>query len=238
MADTKITGLTADTSPSSSDIVPTVKDPGGTPLNRKVTLVNLVKGALGMSAKGDLATYSTTPTKLGVGADGTVLTAASGETTGLKWESPYYPGSSLQRLTRTAGNFTLARNTATHTEISSLLRLTLAASIGDVLLIGLIALVDPTSGANNAIDSATIVSGAIVNQCSPGSYHEGHYYCSAALDILTSNPITYVVVSGDISGGNVTVSPTFMNNSGGSADGTLFATTTHALTYWVMNMKH
>lgn len=41
MADTKITGLTADASPSSDDLVVTVNDPGGTPANRKVTIANL-----------------------------------------------------------------------------------------------------------------------------------------------------------------------------------------------------
>lgn len=37
--------------------------------------------------KGDVLTFSTVPARLGVGADGLVLTAASGEATGLKWAS-------------------------------------------------------------------------------------------------------------------------------------------------------
>lgn len=41
MADTKITGLTADASPSSDDLVVTVNDPAGTPANRKVALGDL-----------------------------------------------------------------------------------------------------------------------------------------------------------------------------------------------------
>ncbi len=43
MADTKLTGLTEDTSPSSTDLVYTVKDPGGTPLSRKSTFANAAK---------------------------------------------------------------------------------------------------------------------------------------------------------------------------------------------------
>lgn len=43
-ADTKITGLTADTAPDSADLVVTVDDPGGTPANKKVTIGNLTKG--------------------------------------------------------------------------------------------------------------------------------------------------------------------------------------------------
>lgn len=41
MADTKISGFTADAAPTSDDLVATVNDPGGTPANRKVTLSNV-----------------------------------------------------------------------------------------------------------------------------------------------------------------------------------------------------
>lgn len=44
MADSKLTGLTADTAPTSDDLVYTNTDPGGTPLDRKATLSNLSKG--------------------------------------------------------------------------------------------------------------------------------------------------------------------------------------------------
>lgn len=49
MADTKITGLTADTTPTSDDLIPTVTDPAGTPANRKVTLANAITKAHGLS---------------------------------------------------------------------------------------------------------------------------------------------------------------------------------------------
>jgi len=42
MADTAITGLTADASPTSDDLIVTVTDPAGTPANRKVTLQALL----------------------------------------------------------------------------------------------------------------------------------------------------------------------------------------------------
>jgi hypothetical protein len=40
MADAKLTALTADTSPTSDDLVYTVTDPAGTPASRKVTIAN------------------------------------------------------------------------------------------------------------------------------------------------------------------------------------------------------
>jgi len=46
MANKKITELTATTTPASTDIVPIVIDPATTPLNRKVTLANLVNAIL------------------------------------------------------------------------------------------------------------------------------------------------------------------------------------------------
>lgn len=49
MPDLKITGLTADASPTSDDLIPTVTDPAGTPANRKVTLANAITKAHGLS---------------------------------------------------------------------------------------------------------------------------------------------------------------------------------------------
>lgn len=49
MADTKITGMTASTAPVSTDIIPVVVDPGGTPANRKITLANVITKAHGLS---------------------------------------------------------------------------------------------------------------------------------------------------------------------------------------------
>lgn len=42
MADAKITDLTADTSPTTDDLLVSVNDPSGTPANRKVTIANLI----------------------------------------------------------------------------------------------------------------------------------------------------------------------------------------------------
>jgi hypothetical protein len=45
-------------------------------------------GSSSTTTKGDVATYSTIPDRLAVGANNTVLTADSAETTGLKWATP------------------------------------------------------------------------------------------------------------------------------------------------------
>lgn len=45
MADTKITALTENTDPISTDILPMVDDPSGTPVTKKITIENLSKAA-------------------------------------------------------------------------------------------------------------------------------------------------------------------------------------------------
>lgn len=50
MADSKISDLTADATPTSDDLIVTVNDPGGSPANRKVTIANLLKVVNGLSS--------------------------------------------------------------------------------------------------------------------------------------------------------------------------------------------
>lgn len=67
MADTKITGLTADTAPATTDVTVTIDDTAGTPVTKKVTWLDVFKTLLGgWSALGDLVYggASGAPTKL------------------------------------------------------------------------------------------------------------------------------------------------------------------------------
>ena len=104
--DKKTTELGVAASVLGTDIFDVVADPGGTPTSKKVTLDVLATFVAGSSAitsltagsvleaiidlKGDLiaGAASDTPARLQVGANGTVLTAASGETLGLQWAAP------------------------------------------------------------------------------------------------------------------------------------------------------
>lgn len=51
MADTKITGLSALTTPADEDLVPIVDDPSGTPVTKKITLKDLIKIAYPWAGK-------------------------------------------------------------------------------------------------------------------------------------------------------------------------------------------
>ena len=59
-----------------------------------------------LTTKGDLYTFSTSDARLGVGANGTVLTAASGEATGLQWATPSSGGMTLLSTTTLSGTST------------------------------------------------------------------------------------------------------------------------------------
>lgn len=84
MADVKITDLPAATDAEPADLLVKVDDPSGTPVTESVT-VQQIMDALGGSA-GDLYVFDgTNLVAVGVGTDGQVLTADSGEPAGVKW---------------------------------------------------------------------------------------------------------------------------------------------------------
>jgi hypothetical protein len=56
-----------------------------------------------VTTKGDLLTYDTTAARLGVGSNGTVLTADSAEATGVKWATPAAGGMTLISTTTFSG---------------------------------------------------------------------------------------------------------------------------------------
>ena len=59
-----------------------------------------------LTTKGDLFTFSTVDARLGVGANGTVLTADSAETTGLKWATPAAGSTVKVNYVNPSGDFT------------------------------------------------------------------------------------------------------------------------------------
>jgi hypothetical protein len=74
---------------------------------------NAIQNAI-VDAKGDLiaASAADTPARLGVGANGTVLTADSAEATGLKWATPAGGGKILQVVTATYSTSTTTTSTS------------------------------------------------------------------------------------------------------------------------------
>jgi hypothetical protein len=90
-----------------------------------------------LTTKGDIFTFTTVDARLGVGANGTVLTADSAEATGLKWATPAAGGKILQVVSATTTTNTLiATDVLTDTTITATITPTSATSKIMVLISG------------------------------------------------------------------------------------------------------
>jgi hypothetical protein len=82
-----------------------------------------------LTTKGDLFTFDTADARLGVGANGTVLTADSAETTGLKWAAPASGGKVLQVVSgATTTQTSIASTSLTDTTLTATITPTSATS--------------------------------------------------------------------------------------------------------------
>ena len=76
-----------------------------------------------LTTKGDLFTFTTVDARLGVGANGTVLTADSAEATGLKWAAPSSGGMTLISTTTLSGtSTTISSIPATYNDLQLVFR--------------------------------------------------------------------------------------------------------------------
>ena len=101
-----------------------------------------------LTTKGDLFTFSTVDARLGVGANGTLLTADSSEATGLKWVAPAGGGKVLQVVSATTTTQTvLATTTSTDTGITA--TITPSSATSKILIIMSIAVKYDMASAND-----------------------------------------------------------------------------------------
>lgn len=113
-----------------------------------------------------------------------------------------------------------------------------AASSGDVLLVGISARTENTTGNSIALDVATIVSASPVNYLSsrtgtPLTTSVPRWFIPASTNGAVGGVTRYVVQSGDISGGNVTLRMYYRV----SGNRTLAASSTVPLEFWVQNTR-
>ena len=73
-----------------------------------------------LTTKGDVFTFSTVDARLGVGANGTVLTADSAETTGLKWATPAGGGGKVLQVVQATSTSTTSNSTSTLADATGL----------------------------------------------------------------------------------------------------------------------
>ena len=113
-----------------------------------------------LTTKGDLFTFSTVDARLGVGANGTVLTADSAEATGLKWVAPAGSGKVLQVV---AATYSTSQSTTSATYADSNLTATITPSSASSKVL---VMVDTngiiSTGNNNARGGLRLLRGATV----------------------------------------------------------------------------
>jgi len=87
-----------------------------------------------LTTKGDVFTFSTVDARLGVGANGTVLTADSAETTGLKWAAPAGGGKVLQVVNATHSTET-TNTTSTYADTGLTATITPSSATSKILVL-------------------------------------------------------------------------------------------------------
>lgn len=205
MADSELIDLTEDTTPSGSDIGYSVKDPAGSPVDRKVTWLNVIKGALSgvfsfasSSGPASLAFHEDTDN----GTNKTTLQGAASQTADQTITLPNLTGTvSLATMQYVVGDKSGNHTTtsASYGDVNAAYSLSVPAVAGDRIEIELTCSVFHSSATATSYIGASVagtdLTAGVINA-----------------DTLVANeaqPVTYrmvyVVQSGDISGGNVAV---------------------------------
>jgi hypothetical protein len=139
---------------------------------------------------------------------------------------------------RTGGDLSVT-STVAGTAIPTLPTLTVPASAGDLLLIGLDCVISSTGGIGLRLDVGTIVAAAVVNYLSnltgtPATIGLPGWGAAASTQKFNMGAIRYVVQAGDISGGNVELGLRAWNSGAGTR--TVQASTSSPLAFLVMNL--
>lgn len=142
---------------------------------------------------------------------------------------------------KTAGNYTI--NNTSWTTLDATLDLTLAAAVGDIIEVGLSAYVLPNSATQYAaLDAVTLVSGAAVTSFSNATGSPASNGIPAwnipgpAGEKGIGGSVMLTLISGDLSGGNVTVRLRY--KTANAVNHTVRASTSDPLQFWIKNLKH
>ena len=169
-----------------------------------------------LTTKGDLLTFDTADARLGVGANGTVLTADSAEATGLKWVAPASASTFVGASVTKSAAQTISNNTTTvlswdgeqfdtdsfHDNSTNNSRMTIpAGKAGKYAVSGVIRWVASAAGRRkiiiykNGAEALSVESGASVDATSVAAY--------LIMDLVATDYVE--IYANQTSGGNLNV---------------------------------
>lgn len=173
--------------------------------------------------------------RLFLGEDGQLhVKDSAGAVTDIGAAAPAGAIVSKATATRTAGNVTLSGTS--YANVDTGIDLVVAATAGDLLLIGLSAFWQAENDFG-ALDGATIVSGSPVNYISGNGSTGAGVMAWRGISLAYSAvgaTVYYIVVGGDISGGNVTLR--LRGKTGGGTNKVVRASSGEALTWYAVNL--
>ena len=154
MANVKISALTADTSPTSDDLVATVTDPAGTPASRKVTATDLITKAHGLADGAVVSVSSSAMVTNAITATATELNYTDGVTSAIQTQLDGKQAidsdlTTIAGLTATTDNFIQSKASAWASRTPTQVTADLIAMVGDSGAGGTKGLV-PAPGAGDA----------------------------------------------------------------------------------------
>lgn len=140
---------------------------------------------------------------------------------------------------RTAGDITIS-STSAGAAFPTIGTLTVAASAGDLILIGLSLIVDAGATSVLRMDVGTIVSAAVVNyvsslSSSPATVGLPQWRAPTSTEVRLGPSIVYVAQSGDLSGGNIELGLRAWLSSANNKNAQ--ASTSSPLVFWAKNLQ-
>ena len=97
--------------------------------------VGLAADQTPLTTKGDLFTFTTVDARLGVGANGTVLTADSAEATGLKWAAPAGGGGKVLQVVNATHSTTVSSSSSTFADTGLTATITPTSASSTILVL-------------------------------------------------------------------------------------------------------
>jgi hypothetical protein len=175
-----------------------------------------------LTTKGDLFTFTTADARLGVGANGTVLTADSAEATGLKWAAAAGGGKILQvQFFTLDGPSAVTSTSSTYATTTVTKSITPSSSSSKIIILASLCLANnPGTTGNSGVGLRLVRNSTVINKMGVSNLSDqlsGVKYGQASFTYLDS-PATTSSTTYTIEFARTTAGTVYINGDGGTND--------------------